>query len=143
MKKTILLLAISLISVCGFSQAVIASFSATVTGTYTISVGTGNSGYSNAPGTGLNNWGTIEIFASSGFVGSTASDTLQASLNGTTWWTVRDNSGNLSNHTLSHKSTTASPYLYTINLALAKYYRIKYVAGDASAGTITETIYLK
>jgi len=143
MKKTILLLAISLISVCGFSQAVIASANATVTATYTINVGTGNTGASASPGTGLNNWGTIEVFMSSNFNGTTSSDTLQASLNGNTWWTSRDVSNNLCYHTLNHPSSTGHPFLYTINLALAKYYRIKYVAGDASAGTITETIYLK
>ena len=127
MKKIILFLSATLISLSGFSQTyLVNAASATVTANY-ITKNLSNSG----------RIAVVQIIPSAEFVGTTTTDTLQWSLNKVDWSDVLDVNGNPAQHTISHVPSTLHGYSYTFQSIPGVWYRDVFTAGNASAGKLT------
>ena len=131
MKKTILFLCASILSIGSFAQTtyMASAASAASSANYTYQVPKG-------PICGL----TIQIITSPNFNGTTSSDTLQVSSDGVNWTNAIKSSDGTSKmyHSISAPSSELRPYTYELfSGALFAYYRVKYVKGNASVGNIT------
>lgn len=78
--------------------------------------------------------GSVHIFVSASFVGTTATLALQGSNDNTNFGTVFQNDGTTP---VSFTLAASDNKFVDMQRVLYKYYRLVYTAGNASAGTIT------
>lgn len=147
MKKQIIFLAISLISLIGYSQQTIMNTAASTTVTaFPVDVApqVGQIGY--------NYMGTIQITTTSNFNGTTTTDTLEFTTvsnpidstwtnTASDWSYVKDNSGSIVVFNLTKPSSPKQTYTANFQSIGAKKYRIIHNKGNASAGKEKIIIY--
>lgn len=137
MKKILLSFALSLIFLTGYCQkfTLMNNVAATTTVTaYTADV---------SPQVGQmgNGWsGNLHIVTSSAFNGTTSTDSVFVSLNGTDWAILKDDSGTPVAWTLS-----AGYKIYTLKIksAMESFIKIKYDKGNATLGTQKAILFLR